>query len=120
MTWLLKIAGFACVALGFAGAFLPLLPTTPFLLLAMYLFARSSPVYRDKLLSNRVLGPYLAAYTAGGGMSRRIKIRVLVLLWGAMVVTTVFFISVLYIRLLLLLITAAVTVHIIMMRGVKR
>ena len=56
---LLKVLGMAFVALGFAGVFLPLLPTTPFLLLAAACFARSSPAFHDWLLSHRLLGPYI-------------------------------------------------------------
>ncbi len=47
------------VGLGIVGAFLPLLPTTPFLLLAMACFARSSPAFHDWLINHRTLGPYI-------------------------------------------------------------
>ena len=56
---LLKVLGVVFVALGFAGIFLPLLPTTPFLLLAAGCFARSSPAFHDWLVSHRLLGPYI-------------------------------------------------------------
>lgn len=56
---LLKVLGAAFVALGFAGIFLPLLPTTPFLLLAAGCFARSSPAFHHWLVNHRLLGPYI-------------------------------------------------------------
>ncbi len=55
----LRALGIVFVALGFIGAFLPLLPTTPFLLLALACFARSSPAIHDWLISHRILGPYI-------------------------------------------------------------
>lgn len=56
---LLKALGLMFVGLGLAGVFLPLLPTTPFLLLAAGCFARSSPAFHDWLLTHRLLGPYI-------------------------------------------------------------
>ncbi len=54
---LLKIAGGLCVALGFIGAFVPLLPTMPFLLPAAYCFSKSDPALRRRLFENRLSGP---------------------------------------------------------------
>jgi uncharacterized membrane protein YbaN (DUF454 family) len=51
-----------CVILGSIGVVTPVLPTTPFLLLAAYLFSRSSPKMHQLLLENRIFGKYLSNY----------------------------------------------------------
>jgi len=64
------------VGLGFAGIFLPLLPTTPFLLLAAYLFARSSRRWHDWLLAHPRLGPYVRAFRDRAGLTASQKRRI--------------------------------------------
>lgn len=68
--------GLLAVVLGTAGIFLPLLPTTPFLLLAGYLFARSSPRLHDWLLNHRHLGPYIHAFRNKTGLTKTQKLRI--------------------------------------------
>lgn len=68
--------GFLMVALGTAGIFLPLLPTTPFLLLAAYLFARSSDRWHSWLLSHRHFGPYIHAFRNKIGLTPSQKLRI--------------------------------------------
>lgn len=55
----LWVAGWLCMLLGLVGVFLPLLPTTPFLLLAAACFVRSSPEMYARLLAHPRLGPFL-------------------------------------------------------------
>ena len=56
---ILRLLGYVFVGLGVAGVFLPLVPTTPFLLVALACFARSSPAVHDWLINHRTLGPYI-------------------------------------------------------------
>jgi len=70
------ILGVINVGLGTAGIFLPLLPTTPFLLLAAFLFARSSPRWHKWLLSHPRLSPYIHAFRGKTGLTRVQKLRI--------------------------------------------
>jgi uncharacterized membrane protein YbaN (DUF454 family) len=66
--------GWTCVGLGIAGAFLPLLPTTPFLLLAAFAFSRGSSQLHDWLLNHPHLGPPIQHWQAHGAVSTRVKV----------------------------------------------
>lgn len=66
--------GFASLALGIAGLFLPLLPTTPFLLLAALGFSRSSPKFHAWLVNHRTFGPPILAWEENRAISRKGKI----------------------------------------------
>ena len=78
---LLVVAGTLSVGLGILGIFLPLLPTTPFLLLAAACYVRSSERLYHRLITNRWTGEYIANYRAGKGMPIKAKIGFIALLW---------------------------------------
>jgi hypothetical protein len=65
--------GLICVALGAVGAFLPLLPTVPFMLLAAFFFARGSPALERRLLDHPLFGPHILRWRERGAISRRGK-----------------------------------------------
>lgn len=67
------VAGFAALALGVAGIVLPLLPTTPFVLLAATCFARSSTRFHDWLINHRIVGPIIHEWQIHRAMPRRVK-----------------------------------------------
>ena len=79
-----NLIGCVAVALGVLGIFLPLLPTTPFLLLASACFARGSSCLHNWLQTNRVFGNYLRDYESGKGIPLRGKLWILVFMWGSM------------------------------------
>jgi uncharacterized protein len=78
---LLITGGILSLALGIIGAFLPLLPTVPLVLLSAFCFARSSEKLHSWLISNRYFGPIVRNFESGRGIPRRIKIRAIIMLW---------------------------------------
>ncbi|WP_447968057.1 YbaN family protein [Nitrospira sp. M1] len=68
------LAGWICLAFGFVGLFLPILPTTPFILLAAYCFSKSSPQLHHKLIQQPTLGPMIQNWEQHGSISKRAKI----------------------------------------------
>jgi uncharacterized membrane protein YbaN (DUF454 family) len=73
--------GWVFVVLGFVGIFVPVLPTTPFLLLAAWCFLRSNERAYAWLCDHRILGPYVKSYLAGRGMPVRAKAVSILLVW---------------------------------------
>jgi len=78
--YLLITLGWLFVILGAIGAVLPLLPTTPFLILALACFAESSPRFHKMLLDNKWFGPPLAQWEQSKTIRRKIKHKVMVLI----------------------------------------
>jgi uncharacterized membrane protein YbaN (DUF454 family) len=66
--------GLTAVGLGVVGAFLPIMPTVPFLLLAAFCFARSHPAWEQRLLDHPQYGPSLRSWRERGAISRPAKI----------------------------------------------
>jgi uncharacterized membrane protein YbaN (DUF454 family) len=115
----LLLAGFLCLALGLVGIVVPLLPTTPFLLLAAACFLRSSERMHRWLVGHRVLGPYLRRDAGGAGMSRATLVVLLVLLWTSLALSA--FLAVPpglgWVRLLLLAVGVGVTAFLLRARA---
>src|SRR5687768_5672156 len=74
--------GLLSLLLGGIGLFLPLLPTVPFVILAAFCFARSSPRLEARLLSHPVFGPHIEAWRTRGAISRKGK-RAALIAFGA-------------------------------------
>ena len=109
---LLVTCGTLCVGLGILGIFLPLLPTTVFLLLAAACYARSSERFHQKLVNHRFLGAYIRNYRDGRGMAPREKAITIGLLWVGIGATMIWSVSAWWLRGVLLLIAVSVTVHV--------
>jgi len=113
MRAVLVACGTLCVALGVLGIFLPLMPTTVFLLLAAACYARSSDAFYQRLINHRYLGSYIRNHREGRGMKRRDKLVTLSLLWIGIGATMIWSVEAGWLRLLLLAIAAGVTTHVV-------
>jgi uncharacterized membrane protein YbaN (DUF454 family) len=98
---LLIAAGSVCVLLGVLGIFLPLLPTTPFMLLAAACFARSSRRFHGWLLANPTIGPLIREWEQHRAIPRRTKLTAIALMSLTMAVSIVVFVEPLWLQWLL-------------------
>ena len=120
MRILMIIIGTFCVTIGMIGLFIPVLPTTPFLLLAAILYARSSERFYRWIITNPLFGKYLRNYKEGKGIPLKSKLFTLGLLWISISYAILFVTQIWWIRLLLLIIACAVTIHIVSIKDYKQ
>ena len=104
--------GIICVVLGAIGIVTPVLPTTPFLLLAAYLFSRSSPKMYKFLQENKIFGKYLSNYFNNKPIPIKQKLISIFFLWFGLGLTFYFADLKLGITILLIFIGIAVSIHI--------
>jgi len=116
---ILIVAGTLLVGLGILGIFLPILPTTPFLLLAAVCFARSSERFYNWLLDNRWFGQYIKNYIERRGISLTVKILIISLLWITILFSAFFIVRNIFISIILILIAISITLHILLIRTLK-
>ncbi len=116
---ILIVAGYLFVALGAIGIALPVLPTTPFLILAAICFSSSSPKAREWLENNRLFGEYIENYRTGAGVSRSKKIYAIIFLWVMLMISGYFMRNNMIVLIILLIVGIAVTAHISLLKGRK-
>ena len=117
--YLYLIMGFLLVGIGVLGIFLPVLPTTIFLILASACFMKSSPKANEWLKNNRWLGPYLRNYTEKTGLTVKSKLVLISILWISITFSAFILTNIPAIRILLLLIAIGVTIHLVMVKTAK-
>ena len=105
-------AGTFFLALGIIGIFVPLLPTTPFLLLASACYLRGSKRMHEWLLSHGRLGAYIRAYEEGRGIPVRAKILALTTMWAS-IAYAVYRFAIPTLQAALLVVAAGVTVYLL-------
>lgn len=103
------LVGHLSLGLGLVGIVVPLLPTTPFLLLAAACYMRGSEPLYNRLINHHLLGPYITRYREGKGIPMKLKVTLLVLIWITIPLSAFFLVQQLYVRLALLAIAMVVS-----------
>lgn len=109
-------AGSIALVLGIIGIAIPIMPTTPFLLLAAACYLRGSRRMYDWLMGNRWFGTYLLDYMEGRGIPMITKVLTLVVLWSTIGFSMIFITTNPILRVILLVIAVGVTFHLAMVK----
>ena len=118
--WALTLAGNFFVALGILGILFPLLPTTPFLLLAAACYFRGSKRFYNWLMNNKWLGNYIKNYREKKGIPLKVKVLSLSFLWLTIGYSVFFVVNIFLLRVILILIAIGVTIHVLSIRTLKQ
>ena len=117
---LFLILGFITLILGIIGVFLPVLPTTPFLLLSATCFLKSSEKLYLWLVNHKILGLYVKSYIEYRAITSRAKIISIFTLWLFILISVIFFLEILWMRVLLLFIAICVTIYLLRMKRLTK
>lgn len=120
MKIILAFLGSLSLVLGILGVFLPVLPTTPFLLLSAALYVRSSERLYNWLMQHRHLGPYIRNFRENRAIPLRVKIVSVSLVWATLLYCAVFVAWVWWMRLFFIAIAVGVSMHILHYRTLKK
>jgi uncharacterized membrane protein YbaN (DUF454 family) len=108
--------GTVCVGLGVLGVFLPVLPTTPFLLLAAFCYGRGSKRFYHWLVDRSWVGGYIRNYRSGRGIPLKQKALTIILLWLTIGSTIGFVELTWWLKVLMVVVAIGVTIHLIRMK----
>ncbi|MFC1973979.1 YbaN family protein [Chloroflexota bacterium] len=107
----LIIVGTLFTGLGIIGIFVPILPTTPFLLLAIACYSKSSKTLYDWLINNKWLGNYIRNYIERKVIPLKLKVFVIALIWITIGSTIAFAVNTIAIRVILIIIAVSVSIY---------
>ncbi len=119
MRFFYTMLGSISLILGLIGIALPVLPTTPFLLLSAALYLKGSQRLYDWLMHHPTLGPYIINFKVHKAIPLKTKVFTLIMLWVTMLITVIIFIPLIWVKALLLAIAAAVTWHILSFKTLR-
>jgi uncharacterized protein len=118
---LLLVVGTFSFVLGAIGIFLPILPTTPFLLVSAACYLRSSERMYNWLLNNRWFGNYIRNYREGKGIPLKTKVFVMTVLWVTILYSAFFALDEIFIaQIALLAVALGVSIHVVRLPNLKR
>lgn len=106
-------AGTITLVLGAIGVVFPILPTTPFLLLSLACYLRSSERMTHWLLNNKYFGSYLRNYKEGKGIPMKTKLFAITVLWITISISAFILVPILAVQIILFVVATAVTVHLV-------
>ncbi|NBI05494.1 YbaN family protein [Senegalia massiliensis] len=109
---ILIIIGSLSLMFGTIGIILPVLPTTPFLLLSLACFVKSSDRLYEFILNNKYLAPYVADYMSGKGIPKKAKKKAILLIWLTIGFSVIFVLDKLIFRIMLFTIASIVSIYI--------
>ncbi|VVN27390.1 Inner membrane protein YbaN [Pseudomonas fluorescens] len=119
LRYVLLAIGWLSVALGVIGIFLPVLPTTPFLLLAAACFARSSARFYNWLVEHPRLGPWIGDYLEGNGIPLKGKVYAIGLMWIS-IVFSCYLVPMIWARGFMLTSAILVTIYILRQKTLRK
>lgn len=112
-------SGILLVIIGAVGIFLPILPTTIFLILASACFIKSSPKAHQWLKNHKLFGQYIRTYEENSGLTIKSKIFNILFLWIMISISIIFFTSKISTKIVLLVIAIGVTIHLLLIKTKK-
>lgn len=120
MKFLFIVFGSISLALGILGIFLPVLPTTPFLLLSAAMFVRGSQRLYDWLMAHKHLGPYIKNFREYKALPLRVKVVSVSMVWATLLYCAFFVAKEWWMSAVFIAIATGVTVHILSYRTLKK
>ncbi len=105
------IIGTVCMGLGILGVFLPVLPTTPFLLLTAFCYGRGSERFYHWLMDRSPFGGYIRNYQEGRGIPLKHKVLAIAVLWLTIGLTLAYVATTWWMKILLMTVAVGVTLH---------
>ena len=114
------VAGTIFLGLGGVGIILPILPTTPFLLLSAACYYKGSERLHQWVLNNRWFGSYIRNYQEGKGIPLKTKLFILSLLWIVISYSALFILDIFIVQIILFIIAISVSIHIISLPTFKK